>query len=235
MAFASTVVSWARGHLQARLRAVKRPRVLIGGLYTACSNVQRISVAMRTPRTIPTAATGPAPIPTPIPRCGPLEAISGASPDELFETYLNSILAQIHEQTPKGTAPRRKPTKTSRKRRTPVEFADRDTTLSHCSVHGALNRTAIALAKDPNRSFRTCGEFASARDYLNFWSTVWAVSVVSVTPRDATSVVARLQYVDLNGQSHTEDRRLAHSLGQRDDAACRLATNRIRVALFLMR
>jgi serine/threonine-protein kinase len=44
------------------------------------------------------------------------------------------------------------------------------------------------------------------RNYLNFWSTVRAVNVVSVTPRDAMSLVARLQYVDINGQSNTEDR-----------------------------
>jgi serine/threonine-protein kinase len=43
-------------------------------------------------------------------------------------------------------------------------------------------------------------------DYLKFWSTVRSLVLLSVTPRDSTSVVARLQYVDLNGQSSTEDR-----------------------------
>jgi serine/threonine protein kinase len=44
------------------------------------------------------------------------------------------------------------------------------------------------------------------RDYLDFWATIQSVSVISVSPRDATSVVARLTYVRRDGQSSTEDR-----------------------------
>ena len=44
------------------------------------------------------------------------------------------------------------------------------------------------------------------RDYLDFWATIHSVSVISVSPRDATSVVARLTYVRRDGQSSTEDR-----------------------------
>jgi serine/threonine-protein kinase len=44
------------------------------------------------------------------------------------------------------------------------------------------------------------------RDYLDFWATIQSVSVVSVSPRDATSVVARLTYVRRDRQSSTEDR-----------------------------
>jgi serine/threonine protein kinase len=44
------------------------------------------------------------------------------------------------------------------------------------------------------------------RDYLDFWATIQSVRVLSVTPRDATSVVARLTYVRRDGQSSTEDR-----------------------------
>ena len=32
-------------------------------------------------------------------------------------------------------------------------------------------------------------------DYLDFWSTIQTVSVLSVTPRDANSVVATIRYV----------------------------------------
>ena len=44
------------------------------------------------------------------------------------------------------------------------------------------------------------------RDYLNFWATIQSVTVISVSPRDATSVVARLTYIRPDGQSNTEDR-----------------------------
>ena len=42
--------------------------------------------------------------------------------------------------------------------------------------------------------------------FTGFWSTVDSVSVLSVTPRDATSVVARLRYVLRDGGVDTEDR-----------------------------
>lgn len=45
--------------------------------------------------------------------------------------------------------------------------------------------------------------------FTGFWSTVESVSVLSVTPRDATSVVARLRYVLRNGGTDTEDRWLS--------------------------
>ena len=45
--------------------------------------------------------------------------------------------------------------------------------------------------------------------YLDFWSTVQSVRLVSVTPRDATSVLARLTYDWKDGHSTTEDRWLA--------------------------
>ena len=47
------------------------------------------------------------------------------------------------------------------------------------------------------------------RGYLDFWSSIQSVTVISVTPRDATSVVARLRYVRRDGQSDTEDRWLS--------------------------
>lgn len=46
-------------------------------------------------------------------------------------------------------------------------------------------------------------------DYLDFWSTIDSVTVVSVMPRDATSVVARLAFVPRSGEPNTEDRWLS--------------------------
>lgn len=44
---------------------------------------------------------------------------------------------------------------------------------------------------------------------MDFWSTVQSVRVVSITPRDATSVLARLTYDWREGHSTTEDRWLS--------------------------
>ena len=46
-------------------------------------------------------------------------------------------------------------------------------------------------------------------DYLGFWSSIRSVSVLSVTPRDATSVVARVRYELNDGRVDTEDRWLS--------------------------
>ena len=46
-------------------------------------------------------------------------------------------------------------------------------------------------------------------DYLGFWSTVQSVSVLSITPRDANSVVATLRYVLNDGRIDTENRWLS--------------------------
>ena len=52
-------------------------------------------------------------------------------------------------------------------------------------------------------------------DYLGFWSTIQSVSVLSVTPRDDTSVVATVRYVLRDGRVDTENRWL--SVVPRDD------------------
>ncbi|WP_082995714.1 serine/threonine-protein kinase [Mycobacterium alsense] len=43
-------------------------------------------------------------------------------------------------------------------------------------------------------------------EFSEFWATIQSVTVISVSPRDATSVVARLMYVRRSGKSDTEDR-----------------------------
>lgn len=45
--------------------------------------------------------------------------------------------------------------------------------------------------------------------YLDFWGSIESVTLISVTPRDATSVVARLRFVTRDGRSDTEDRWLS--------------------------
>jgi serine/threonine-protein kinase len=46
-------------------------------------------------------------------------------------------------------------------------------------------------------------------DYLGFWSTIQSVSVLSVAPRDATSVTATVRYVLNDGRVDTENRWLS--------------------------
>lgn len=43
-------------------------------------------------------------------------------------------------------------------------------------------------------------------DFQNFWAGVKKVEVLSVTPRDDDSVVARLRYVVKGGKNDTENR-----------------------------
>lgn len=46
-------------------------------------------------------------------------------------------------------------------------------------------------------------------DYLGFWSTIQSVSVLAVSPRDSTSVVATIRYVLRDGRVDTENRWLS--------------------------
>jgi serine/threonine-protein kinase len=47
--------------------------------------------------------------------------------------------------------------------------------------------------------------------FTDFWATIESVAVISISPRDTTSVVARLMYVRRDGTSDTEDRWLKMS------------------------
>lgn len=51
-----------------------------------------------------------------------------------------------------------------------------------------------------------CQQQTGLGPYLDFWATIQSVSVMAVSPRDASSVIARLRYIRRNGQSDTEDR-----------------------------
>ncbi|WP_445164454.1 sensor domain-containing protein [Mycobacterium sp. Dal123C01] len=50
------------------------------------------------------------------------------------------------------------------------------------------------------------------QDFLNFWATINSVTLVSVSPRDDTSVIARVRYIPRSGQPSTEDRWLRMTL-----------------------
>jgi serine/threonine protein kinase len=71
------------------------------------------------------------------------------------------------------------------------------------------------LPDNPNRAWaktktKNCTD--CYQDYVNFWSKIRYVQVDSITPRDPTSVVARLTYTRLNGTTATEDRWLKMTL-----------------------
>jgi serine/threonine protein kinase len=51
-----------------------------------------------------------------------------------------------------------------------------------------------------------CQKQTGLQHYLDFWATIQSVTVISVSPRDDTSVVAQLRYVRRDGQTDTEDR-----------------------------
>ncbi|MGV1089596.1 MAG: hypothetical protein ACOYBX_16595 [Mycobacterium sp.] len=59
-------------------------------------------------------------------------------------------------------------------------------------------------------------------DFLGFWSTIQSVSVLSVAPRDANSVVATLRYVLKDGRIDTENRWLSVVADQAPNSAGRL-------------
>jgi serine/threonine-protein kinase len=51
------------------------------------------------------------------------------------------------------------------------------------------------------------GQHETGHDkFVDFWAKIRSVTLISITPRDATSVVARLHYVRQDGQTDTEDR-----------------------------
>jgi len=86
----------------------------------------------------------------------------------------------------------------------PVTFDGMRTVVEQ--IYGALpGRTMDAWALfTPNYQNR-----AGLADFQGFWSTIQSVTLLNVSPRDATSVVARLRYVRHDGHVDTEDRWLS--------------------------
>ena len=57
-----------------------------------------------------------------------------------------------------------------------------------------------------------CQNQTGQRQFLDFWASIQSVTLVSISPRDATSVVAQLKYVRRNGTSDSENRWLKLAL-----------------------
>jgi serine/threonine-protein kinase len=51
-----------------------------------------------------------------------------------------------------------------------------------------------------------CQNQTGQREFVDFWATIQSVTVLSVSPRDTSSVVAELRYVRRDGTSSTENR-----------------------------
>lgn len=66
------------------------------------------------------------------------------------------------------------------------------------------------LPAHPDAAWAKLDEHCKAQtgytQFTNFWATIEAVGVISIGPRDATSVVARLTYLRRDGTSDSEDR-----------------------------
>ena len=75
-------------------------------------------------------------------------------------------------------------------------------------VTGYADLPGNAAGRGTN-STSTISNAMGSDDYLGFWSTIDSVSVLSVGPRDATSVVATIRYVLRDGRVDTENRWLS--------------------------
>ncbi|WP_006245073.1 hypothetical protein [Mycolicibacterium tusciae] len=85
-----------------------------------------------------------------------------------------------------------------------------DNTITFDRMRDLVYRHYEALPEDPAATWGRIDPNLSARlgwqDYLDFWGSIASLSVVSVTPRDDTSVFVRLRYVTRRGTTDVEDR-----------------------------
>jgi serine/threonine-protein kinase len=81
------------------------------------------------------------------------------------------------------------------------------------SMRDLVNGFYAQLPTDPRAAWAKLDTNYQQRnglqDYLGFWSTIQSVSVLSVAPRDANSVVATIRYVLRDGRIDTENRWLS--------------------------
>ena len=77
------------------------------------------------------------------------------------------------------------------------------------AVNGFYGQLPAAAEAAWNRLDTNYQQRNGRADYLDFWSTIQTVSVLSVTPRDANSVVATIRYVLKDGRVDTENRWLS--------------------------
>ena len=85
--------------------------------------------------------------------------------------------------------------------------------ITFASMRDFVNDYYARLPADPSTAWTdldpTYQQRTGLEDYRSFWGGIRSVTVMSVSPRDAASVIVRLQYVTATGQSDTEDRWLA--------------------------
>lgn len=96
------------------------------------------------------------------------------------------------------------PTSSAPARPEPVTFDGMRTVVT--DFYGQLPGNARAAWADLDTHYQ---QRNGLEDYLAFWSSIQSVRLISVSPRDATSVVARLSYVRSDGVVDTEDRWLS--------------------------
>jgi hypothetical protein len=87
------------------------------------------------------------------------------------------------------------------------------TTMTFAEMRDIVTNLYGQLPQNASTAFgELSGQYGAKtgyQDYLNFWASIASVTVLSVTPRDATSVTARLRYVTRSGATDTEDRWLS--------------------------
>jgi serine/threonine protein kinase len=88
--------------------------------------------------------------------------------------------------------------------------------LTFDSMRDSVTAYYADLPGQPNEAWTKldshCQSQTGQPAFVNFWATIQSVTLVSIIPRDATSVTARLTYVRSNGKTDTEDRWLRMAL-----------------------
>jgi hypothetical protein len=83
-------------------------------------------------------------------------------------------------------------------------------TLSFDGMRAFVTSYYNDLPDSPQRSWErldsACQNQTGHGSFFDFWASIGSVKLISITPRDATSVTARLKYVRRDGTSDTEDR-----------------------------
>ena len=85
--------------------------------------------------------------------------------------------------------------------------------ITFASIRDVVNSFYADLPGNPRSAWDKLDphyqQRAGLNDYLGFWSTIRSVSVLSISPRDPTSVTATLRYVLNDGRIDTENRWLS--------------------------
>lgn len=107
-------------------------------------------------------------------------------------------------RVPVTTTPTSKPVPTTSTSPSAITFAGMRDLVSGFYADLPANARTAWDKLDPHYQQRN-----GLSDYLGFWSTIQSVSVLSISPRDANSVVATIRYVLDDGRVDTENRWLS--------------------------